>query len=54
VYIVPLIADWENQKDITKVKNPNWRPFGESHYLDNKLISRKRSDDDFNYRSCGQ
>jgi hypothetical protein len=23
VYIVPLIADWENQKDITKVKNPN-------------------------------
>jgi hypothetical protein len=45
VYIVPLIADWENQRRYHKSKTINWRPFrAKANFLDNKLISRQIKD----------
>jgi FlaA1/EpsC-like NDP-sugar epimerase len=56
VYIVPLIADWENQKRYQKSKTIQIEDLLERKpiILDNKLISETNNrQDDFNYRSCG-
>jgi FlaA1/EpsC-like NDP-sugar epimerase len=53
VYIVPLIADWENQRDITKVKQSKLKTFRRKPIiLDNKLISRQIKDQTILIQDC--